>query len=99
MDHKLTKLRICNKCGWAHFPQSYEEIKKNAETFVSYWAKMSKEDKEKYYGSREYDVETMIAQSSKCFRCGNDFSNFHNETERDHIPMGVTIQGVRYDGE
>lgn len=90
-------LRICNKCGWAHFPQSYQEIKESAESFKAFWDGAT-DDVRQMYGF-DGNVEKLIQRSCSCFRCGNDYKDFHNETQRDHIPMGVTIQGVRYDGE
>jgi hypothetical protein len=90
----MTKLIICNKCGWAHFPLTEDEAIEQANSFKEYFDSLTDEKKQQNYGDLEYKVDDMIAHQKKCFRCGNSHTDFHEETEKDKIPLGVTIQGI-----
>ena len=93
--------RICNQCGWAHVAQTREEIETQAREFGAYISTQTDEVKGNFgFGPlarrpvREWDFKEHVAQSEACFRCGNTHSNFRDENDQDHIPMGVTMQGI-----
>jgi hypothetical protein len=90
----MTKLMICNKCGWAHFPRTEAEVLEEARSFKRYFDSLSPDQQFSDYRRHEYSVETAIARDKQCFRCGNPNTDFHEETEADKIPAGVTIQGI-----
>lgn len=93
-----TKLRICNKCGWAHFPVEREQVEKQAREFGEYIASADQETKSMFgFGpERKWSFESHVAKSEKCFRCGNHYTDFHDATEGDklNIPDGCTVQGI-----
>lgn len=97
------KLRICNKCGWAHFPRSREDLQKETDSFGAYITSVDSKTQDMFgYGplsktKREWDPAAHFNFSTKCFNCGNSYTDFHDETEADNIPDGVTVQGILYD--
>jgi ribosomal protein L37E len=95
-----TKLRICCKCGWGHFPRSREEVELESKDFKSFIDRQTSETQAMYgigplsTTGRVYNVEEAISRSEQCFRCGNSHLNFRDENDLDHFPKGVTIQGI-----
>lgn len=96
----MQKLMICNKCGWAHFPRTREEVEKESRDFGEYINKQSAETQEHFglgplsKNKKEWNFEESVKSSEKCFRCGNDHKDFREENENDKIPMGCTLQGI-----
>ena len=95
-----TKLRICCKCGWGHFPRSREEVERESINFKSFIDRQTSETQAMYgigplsKTGRVYDVEGAVSRSEHCFRCGNSYLNFRDENELDNFPQGATIQGI-----
>ena len=96
----MQKLKICNKCGWAHFPRTRAEVEAEAKSFGEYIVKQS-EETQSHFGigplsknKKEWNFEEQVKQSEHCFRCGNSHKDFRDENETDKIPMGSTLQGI-----
>lgn len=91
---------ICNKCNWVHFPITRKEAEEQAKSFGDYINSQSPEIKEHFglgilsKSKKEWNFKEHVSSSEKCFRCGNDYHDFHEETEKDLIPKGSTIQGI-----
>lgn len=103
------KTRICNNCGWAHFGVSSAYIDVECEKFGAFITTQTEEVQGMYgYGPQAYwaqrgnppkywDPEAYKQSYKRCFRCGGSCEDFHDETEADHIPMGVTMQPIQAD--
>lgn len=96
------KLRICDRCGWAHMPCSRTSIEDQARRFGEYITKEPAET-QKLFGlgplsasQQPWGFEAHVAQSEHCFRCGNMHTAFHDVTpeEEARIPIGCTLQGI-----
>lgn len=92
--------RICNKCGRVHFPLSRMEVELDSHRFGKYINSIEPTEQAMFgYGplsrtKREFSFTEHVAQSEKCFACGNSYTNFRNVTDLDKINMGQTIQGI-----
>lgn len=98
--------RICNKCGWAHFGVSEEYTIRECDSFERFITTQDEKTQGMYgYGPQSWsaqrgaepkvwDREAYLNQYRCCFRCGADHTEFHDETEADHVPMGVTMQPI-----
>ena len=95
-----TKLRICCKCGWGHFPRTRQEVVDESLGFKEFIDRQTPETQAMYgigplsKTGRVYDVEEAVSRSEHCFKCGNSHLNFRDEIELDNFPKGVTIQGI-----
>lgn len=93
-------LKICNKCGWAHFPRTRADVEAETRSFGEYIQKQTPEVQESFgFGplsktQREWSFDEQVKSSEKCFRCGNDYHDFRDENDSDKIPMGCTLQGI-----
>lgn len=96
----MQKLRICNKCNWAHFPRTREEVEDESKSFGVYINSQTPEVQEQFgigplsKTKREWNLEEQISSSEHCFKCGNTHKDFRDENENDKIPMGCTLQGI-----
>lgn len=96
----MNNIRICNQCGWAHFGRTRQEVEQEADDFGRYIQTQPPEVQAQFgFGplskqQREWSREEQIKSSARCFRCGNDHKNFHDETPNDHVPVGCTMQGI-----
>ena len=99
----MQKLKICNQCGWAHFPRTRSEVETETRSFGQYIQTQAPEVQADFglgplsKTKREWSFEEQMQASEKCFRCGNDHHNFRDENETDKIPIGCTIQGIIVD--
>lgn len=84
------KTVICNKCGWAHFEVSKEYAENEIEKVNEYLSSLSNVEFTQYYGGKFSSIDKY----NSCFRCGASYIDFHNKTETDNVPMGVTIQPI-----
>lgn len=99
----MAGLRICNKCGRAHVPLSRAAVEAQAREFGAYIAPQTPET-QALFGlgplartPKEWNFAEHVAQAEHCFRCGNDYENFHDQTAADSVPAGCTLQGIVYD--
>lgn len=98
----MAALRICNRCGWAHFPRSRAEVETEARKFGEYLAQQTPEQQKAFgYGplskaQRAWDFTAAVGSSERCFHCGNPHTAFHDATpeEEARIPIGCTLQGI-----
>lgn len=91
--------RVCNQCGWVHVPLSRAQVEQQAREFGEYITAqppkvqgmfaLGPESKTK----REWNFAEHVAQSERCFHCGNPHTNFHGTTEP-MVREGVTMQGI-----
>lgn len=99
----MKKLRICNKCGWAHFPRTRQEVEAESKSFGEYITQQSPETQAQFgYGplsqtKREFDVKEHFSHVEHCFRCKNSYTDFREENDQDKIPNGCTLQGILVD--
>jgi hypothetical protein len=85
---------ICNKCGWAHFGVSKEYAQKSTDEFIEYYQRMSYAERKRFYGETEITKLQLLAKYEHCFNCSRPYSDFHEETKEDRVPLGVTIQPI-----
>lgn len=99
----MAGLRICNRCGWAHVPLPRAAVESQAREFGEYLDRQPPEIQAQLglgplaRVPKEWNFAEHVAQAERCFRCGNDFENFHDQTAADHVPFGCTLQGIIYD--
>jgi hypothetical protein len=94
----MLKLRICNQCGWAHFPRKRSEVEDEARNFGNYIKEQTPEVQDSFglgpLRGKEWSFEEHVQMSEKCFKCGNSYKNFRDENNSDNIPSGCTLQGI-----
>lgn len=100
VNMNTTILRICNKCGWAHFPQTRAQVEEQAKSFGEYINSQPPEVQVSFgYGplsktGRVWAYTEHVSHSEHCFNCGEDYTNFRDLNENDRISDGVTLQGI-----
>ncbi len=87
----MVKYRACNKCGWCHFGRTPFEVLDEVWRFLDYWCTIGP-DTRAMFGGKPNAVKNYLS----CFRCGNDYQDFHDATE-DEVPFGSTIQPIMLD--
>lgn len=85
----VVKLVTCNNCSWVHFPRPLDEVIEEVNNFNKF-----------YYAADEftqshYSGPSSILNYTQCFRCGNDYKDFHDyDKATDHDVFGSTIQPI-----
>lgn len=82
-------LRICSKCGWAHFPVTREFAEQDAHQFGEYILAQPAEIQADYgFGplspdQRDWSPAWHVSQYEHCCQCGNAYTDFHDATPSD----------------
>jgi len=80
------RIRVCNKCGTAHFGVGARQIEALVEEH-DYWADALTDEgmnqfKDTYLGSRRFDHQFPRS----CAQCGNSYEEFHDPHPEDEKP-------------
>lgn len=84
-------LVICTNCKWIHFKVNNDLISEWKKTWDRFWPTLDKQGRDSYGlpngppTPEEYYV---------CFRCGIDYKNMRDVTDKDVIREGSTIQPI-----
>ena len=93
-------LRLCNRCGWAHFSETRREVEAQAREFGDYINAQPAPTQAQFgYGPladppRNWSFTKHVERAERCFSCGNPYTDFRGCTDADRVPQGVTLQGI-----
>lgn len=87
----MNDLVRCINCGWTHFQVDNAHISNWKVTWDKYWPTLDSEGRDSFgLPSGPPTPE----QYYHCFRCGGDYKNMRDWTDKDDIGMGHTIQPI-----
>lgn len=82
----------CKNCGWIHFQVSKSYVMDWLEGWKKFWPTLTEEGKSNYGLS---DGPPGPEEYTKCQRCGGNYKNFTDATEKDLARIyGSTVSGV-----
>lgn len=96
----VAALRICNRCGWAHFPVTRQFAETKAREALAFMAAQTPEVQEQFGVGplselgRLWSFSEHVAEYDRCFRCSNPYKKFHDLTDADYVPIGCTMSGI-----
>ena len=84
----------CNNCNWVSFGMPLARCQEAVEQFNAYFATLSKEKQDKYYGGKGSSLDDY----THCHRCGGPHTNFRPSSEAELAKIfGSTINPICVD--